>query len=140
MNTDLGEFFDGALDTENFLVSHKTFCDITFWWCQHFHLEKLIEEAQQQQRGDVTKKIPFPLQMINREFEIKLTMRFPHVTPTDTHWLDIVSQNVSINLIKKEGSETGKSLDTIELFVGVCTTFSDVKCWKSFDFLQVVFG
>lgn len=31
-------------------------------------------------RGDVTGKYSFPLQMINRKVEMKLTMRFPHVT------------------------------------------------------------
>lgn len=42
-------------------------------------------------------EISFPLRMINRRIEIKLTMRFPHVTRFLT-----LFQNVSVNLIKKE--------------------------------------
>lgn len=59
-------------------------------------------EAEQQQ-GDVARKYSFPLQMINREVEMKLTMRFPHVTFSvfSFHFRFSLSQEVSINLEKR---------------------------------------
>lgn len=93
--------------------------------------------GRKQQQGDVTRKIPFPLRMINREIERKVTMRFPHVTffllPSQRHCL----RNVSINLIKSR--KNGESSDTIELFLLIaCSSISTRNTFMCFPIKSAI--
>lgn len=69
--------------------------------CDEITESSLKKDEEKTNEGMSRDKILFPLRMINREIEIKLTMRFSHVTFSAILQHKLVSKNVSINLIKK---------------------------------------